>query len=133
MTAAPTTNVAAEIVGGFIQALMTAGEDGAELYLTTQFPFLADPILQTLLDWLVSSLGDALQTQLINSSTALVIALQTSSEQSSIVAASTALQIAQESGDATAIATAKANALKAFQALGMWDGVYNTPSGPATV
>ena len=126
-TAPPTTNVAAQIVGGFIQALMSGGEAAAEAYLTAQVPVLANPILQDILDWLVSDIGGALQTVLINNATGIVINIQTSSEQAGIVAAATALQIAQASGDPSAIATALNNAKSAYQSLLNWNGTYSSP------
>ena len=125
--AAQTTNTAAAIVGGFIEALMTGGETAAEVYLTAQVPILANPILQDILDWIVSDIGGALQTVLINNATALVINIQTSSEQLNVVSAATALQIAQNSGDQAAITEALTNAKAQYAKLFSWDGTYSAP------
>lgn len=120
-------NVTAEIIGGFIEALMTGGETAAEAYLTLQFPFLANPIAQEILDWIVSDLGSALQSYLINSATGIVINIQTSNEQDDVVAAATALQIAQVSGDQSAISKAMENAKTAYKDLIRWDGTFSSP------
>lgn len=117
----------AQIVGGFIQALMTGGESAAEVYLTAQFPFLTNPVAQEILDWIVSDFGSAIQSYLINSTTGVVINIQTSSEQSNVVAAATALQIAQASGDKIAINQAISDAKAAYKKLINWDGTFSSP------
>lgn len=120
-------NVTAAVIGGFIEALMTGGETAAEAYLTAQFPLLANPIAQSILDWMVNELGSAIQSYLINSATGIVINIQTSSEQSAIVNAATALQLAQSSGDKDAINQAVENAKRAYQGLIRWDGTFSPP------
>lgn len=120
--------MAAQLLGGFIQALMTGGEAAAEAYLTAQFPFLANPVLQDILDYIVKDIGDALQTVIINGSTSLVINIESESEENNIVAAATALQLAQASGDQNAIAKAVSDAKKAYGSVFHWDGTYSVPA-----
>ena len=102
---------------------MSGGEVAAEAFLTAEVPVLAFPLFQGVLSWLVSDLGGALQTVLINNATGIVLTLQTNAEQSDIVAAATALKLAQASGDAAAIQGALTNAISAYKALINFDGV----------
>ena len=121
------TDIVAQIVGDFIEALMTGGEDVAEAYLTAQFPFLANPIMQSILDWLVKDFGQAIQTVVINGTTSMVISIQSDSERAQILAAATALQIAQNSGDQDAIKKALEGAKEAYGSVIHWDGIFNSP------
>lgn len=127
MAAAPTTDTAAQIVGGVIQALMQGGEAAAETYLTAQFPWLANPIANSLLSLILGWIEKPIQTYMINSAAGVVIAIQTSAEQSAVVNAATALQLAQQSGNQAAIGQALAAAKAAYEKLGLWDGTYNAP------
>lgn len=121
----PVTNKAAEIVGGFVKALMSGGESAAETYIKAELPFLALPVFSQITDWIVGSIGSEIQTVIINGTTKMVINIQTGSEQSAVVAAATALQMAQQSGDQVAIAKALTVAKKAYLDLGNWDGTYS--------
>lgn len=127
-TTPPIVNPTAAVVGGFIEALMGGGEAAAMTYLVAQFPVIATPILYSIVSWVVNYIAQDIENYLINNATGIVIAIQTSNEQSNVVAAATALQMAQESGDQNAINTALANAKAAYGALINWDGTYSPSS-----
>lgn len=128
MTAAPTTNTAANIVGGLINAIMTGGEAAALTYLGSNVPVFATTIGEALASWALGLIIGPIETYLINNATGIVISIQTSTEQSGVVAAATALQIAQSSGDQNAINTALQNAKEAYGKLFLWDGTYSSPT-----
>lgn len=130
MTAAPapTTNTAASIVGGVINAIMTGGEDAALTYLAANVPVFATIIGAMIASWALGLIVGPIETYLINNATGIVLSIQTSTEQANVVATATALQIAQASGDQNAINTALSNAKAAYGKLFLWDGTYSSPA-----
>lgn len=79
-----TTNATAALLDRLIAAGMNGGEKAVEAVLTAEFPILAEPFLQFLLEKAVQEIGDSItrKEQLII--TFVVIDLQTKGENSDV-------------------------------------------------
>lgn len=118
-----TTNAVATFVNGLISAAMTGGEVAVEAYITALDPaILAIPIVQDLLDELVSSVGDAIYGNIAKIADAIVFDIQTNGEASTAAKAATTLANATQGGDQNAIAQATQGLINAYGSLIHSDG-----------
>lgn len=104
---------------------MEGGESAALTYLVAQVPAFANPFLNGIASWLIGLVAGPVETYLVNNATAIVINIQTTSEEDGIVQAATALKIAQASGNAKAIEGALLNAKQAYSKICSWDGTFS--------
>lgn len=121
------TDKAAQVLGGFISALMSVGEEAAITYAEAQVPALNLPVVKQVFEFLVNKFGSTIQTFLINGATGLVINIQGAVELENAKNAAIALKFALASGDQTAIERELENAKKAYAAAINWDGIYSAP------
>lgn len=117
----------ATLLNGVVNAAVTGGDDAVEAYLTAQFPILANPILQDLMDALISWLGSFLSADLQNLVTALVIDVQTNGEKSAVYQAAQQVLAAQKAGDNDAISSSTQSLINAWG-----DLIHSDGSAPAS-
>lgn len=123
----PAVDPVAEFFGTVISAAVAGGEAAAEAAIGAAIPFLEAPGMNLLTNWLVGKIGAAIQVNIANLVTSIVIDVQTSGEASAVFQAAQALQAAQASGNQAAIAAAIQGAINAYAGLAHSDGTY-TPS-----
>jgi hypothetical protein len=116
------TDILAQTLNGFLEALITGGEEAGEAFLTSLVPAFGLPVIKQLLDFGVSEIANVLYGFIAKSITAITIDLQTNGEKSAVLGASTALQIAIASGNVNAIQQAQTAAVQAWANLIHWDG-----------
>lgn len=121
------TNQAAQTGDTIVESAMKGAETAVEAALTADLPFLADPIIKQIFDFVMDELIGAEAKQLALLLTNLIVDVQVNNEESSFQKALAALKAAQATGDANAIQTALQNFLAAAKALGNADGSA-TPS-----
>lgn len=120
-----TTNYWATLINSITNAALSGGEAAVELYITTQFPILANPILQDILDMIVKDIGNDLGTQANILVDYMIFDFQTNGENSKVYQSMASLQTALKTGDVNAIATATQNAKNSWAGLIHYDGSAN--------
>lgn len=100
------TDAFATFIDGLIKAAVAGGSAAAELYVTAQLPIFADPILQSILDFIIGEIGSVTYKNAADIANLIVFNIQAQGENSSVLQASNAAQAAQASGDAAQIAAA---------------------------
>lgn len=128
MSTPTTDNQTADILNGVVSALMSGGEQAAELYVTGLAPeVFANPIMQWLLDEGIQYVGQILSIAGQKFVDSLVTDAQTNWEKSDVLDSGTALALALASKDPAAIQTATANLSAAYKAVVNFNG-WATPS-----
>lgn len=121
-----TENKAAGFVVQVIKILMSVGEEAATAFICLELPFLANPIGRRIVKWLLTTLGDVLQSVVIKAAVNVTIDIQIHGERSDVMSAATQLKYAQGSGNAEAIAKAKERLSKSWGNAIHWDGIVST-------
>ena len=98
-----TTNPLATFVDELIKAAISGGDVAVEAYLTAQAPFLALPVFEVILNYIITSVGTAVYKNMANIANDIVFDIQTNSENSTVLQAAIAAQAAKASGDQSAI------------------------------